>query len=273
MSGWPDFDPSAYDATVVARDGQPDPFTPVRTRRTFEEVLDQIVDRIRAGQLQEGDYLPSERALSAAMNVSRPTVRQALTSLERAGVIEVRPGPREGARVMTIWVPEELIRQEVRLRTDDIFELLEARRTLEPRLAQLASLRGTDADFAAMESSIAIMEDNAEDRLKVMQTDFAFHRAMWRAAGNTTLENLMRILFRRLEVATDMILRTENDLSRAIELHTSTLAALKRGNATEIEVVMDEHLGWLEEFCETVLDRPRIREVPDFLLSRRAASG
>jgi GntR family transcriptional regulator, transcriptional repressor for pyruvate dehydrogenase complex len=249
-----------------------DLFTPVKTRRTSEAVLDQIVDRIRAGQLNEGDFLPSERAIARALNVSRPTVRQALATLVDLGVLDVRSGPGGGAMVKSMWIPETLVRHQLQLKTDEIFEVLEARRTLEPRLAQLASLRGTDEHFAKMERSVRLMQANASERAKLLQADFAFHRCMWQAAGNPTLENLMRILFRRLEIARDMILRTEHDLSHAIEIHADTLAALRRGVYEEIEDVMDEHLGWLEEFCERVLERPRIRRVPAFLLPRRAAS-
>lgn len=241
-------------------------------RRISEEVLDQIVDRIRAGQLHEGEFLPSERALATALNVSRPTVRQALAVLVDVEVLEVRSGPGGGTLLKSMWIPDILVRHQLQLRTDEIFEVLEARRTLEPRLAQLASLRGTDEHFAKMERSVRLMQANAAERAKLMQADFAFHRCMWQAAGNPTLENLMRILLRRLEIARDMILRTEDDLSHAIEIHADTLAALRRGDYEEIEDVMDAHLGWLEEFCERVLERPRIRRVPGFLLPRRKAS-
>ena len=50
-------------------------------------------ERIRLGELGEGDRLPSERELAAAMQISRPTVREAVRVLADAGVLSVRPGP------------------------------------------------------------------------------------------------------------------------------------------------------------------------------------
>ena len=51
-------------------------FTPVQTRRTFEEAVEQIAEKIKLGELRVGDRLPSERALAA-----------------RAGSVRHLPGP------------------------------------------------------------------------------------------------------------------------------------------------------------------------------------
>ena len=51
-------------------------FSPVRTRKSFEEAVEQIADAVRAGDLRQGDRLPSERALAAALEISRPTLRE-----------------------------------------------------------------------------------------------------------------------------------------------------------------------------------------------------
>ena len=53
-------------------------FTPVQTRRTFEEAADQIAEKVRTGELRTGDRLPGERSLAAQMEISRPTLREAV---------------------------------------------------------------------------------------------------------------------------------------------------------------------------------------------------
>ena len=53
-------------------------FNPVRTRRTFEEAAEQIADKVRAGELRVGDKLPAERDLALQMEISRPTLREAV---------------------------------------------------------------------------------------------------------------------------------------------------------------------------------------------------
>jgi GntR family transcriptional regulator, transcriptional repressor for pyruvate dehydrogenase complex len=240
-------------------------FAPVRTRRTFENVIEQIVDSIRSGGLREGDLLPPERELAAKLEVSRPTVREAIKALADAGVVEVRPGPRGGTTVISMWIPDGLVRERVELRADEIFEVLEARRALEPRIAQLAAVRATDVHFEAMHESIELQWRHQADSRKVIQTDLLFHHLMWQAAGNPTLEGLLKSLYRRLEVARDMAVRTEIDSRAAIEINERTLTALMRDDEDEVERVMDEHMSYLERICEDALGRKRIRLLPSFL--------
>ena len=183
-------------------------FQPVRTRRTVENVVAQIVEHIKDGELDTGDALPGERQLATQMEVSRRTIRQAIGVLAEAGVLSVLPGPAGGIRVQSIWLPAQFAEQGVPLSPDGVIEVLEARRTIEPRVAQLAALRATDADFAAMRGAIELQRAVADDREKLNQANTLFHRAMWRSARNASLDAAMRLIWDSLEVALDMTSRT-----------------------------------------------------------------
>ena len=123
---------------------------------------------------------------------------------------------------------------------------------LEPRVAQLAAVRATEDDFAALQRSIDAMRalvDGGpalahEDRF--LQLDVQFHLALARAAGNATVESLMRVLFRQLEIARDMAMHLPLVPEWTIGIHERTLAALRSGDLDEVEAVMDEHVGQLE---------------------------
>jgi GntR family transcriptional repressor for pyruvate dehydrogenase complex len=236
-------------------------FTPVQTRRTFEEAADQIAEKVRTGELRTGDRLPGERSLAAQMEISRPTLREAVKVLVEAGVLEVRRGPGGGMYVATDVVPTDLVRHSASLRLAEIAAVLEARRMLEPRVAQLAAERATEEDFEAMERSIEAMRrivdggwhQRHEDRF--LQLDVQFHLALARAAGNATVETLMRILLRQLEIARDMAMHVPLIPEWTIGIHERTLAALRSGEPEEVEAVMDEHLGQLERTYEGEPDR------------------
>jgi GntR family transcriptional repressor for pyruvate dehydrogenase complex len=236
-------------------------FTPVQTRRTFEEAADQIAEKVRTGELRPGNRLPGERSLAAQMEISRPTLREAVKVLVDAGVLEVRRGPGGGMYVATDVVPTDLVRHSASLRLAEIAAVLEARRILEPRVAQLAAERATDEDFEAMERSIEAMRrivaggwhQRHEDRF--LQLDVQFHLALARAAGNPTVETLMRILLRQLEIARDMAMHVPLIPEWTIGIHERTLAALRSGEPDEVESVMDEHLGQLERTYEGEPDR------------------
>jgi GntR family transcriptional regulator, transcriptional repressor for pyruvate dehydrogenase complex len=236
-------------------------FTPVQTRRTFEEAADQIAEKVRTGELRTGDRLPGERSLATQMEISRPTLREAVKVLVDAGVLEVRRGPGGGMYVATDVVPTELVRHSASLRLAEIAAVLEARRLLEPRVAQLAAERATDEDFAALERSIEAMRviveggwhPRHEDRF--LQLDVQFHLALARAAGNPTVETLMRMLFRQLEIARDMAMHVPLVPEWTIGIHERTLGAVRSGDPDEVAAVMDEHLGQLERTYEGEPDR------------------
>lgn len=241
-------------------------FRPVTTRRAVEDVLGQFIELIRSGQLREGDELPGERVVAGTMEVSRPTVRLAVAALVDAGIAEISKGRTGGIRIKSIWIPEALLGSVVdELRADETFHLLEARRAIEPRVAQLAALRGDDAAFRAMRESIERQAANGDDRGRSVQAEVMYHRLMWQAAGNPTLEEMLRLLFERLQVVMDMAHRTTPDRGRAVEIHEDTLAALISGDPARVETAMDEHMAYLERIAEDVYGRKRIREVPSFL--------
>jgi GntR family transcriptional repressor for pyruvate dehydrogenase complex len=245
-------------------------FQPVRTRSVAGDVVGQILDRIKSGELKVGDVLPGERVLAAQMDVSRPTVSAAMGRLAEAGVLKSRPGRQGNAEIISIWIPEGLLDTVGvvgELEADDIFRVLEARKTLEPRVAQLAAFRATDDDYLQLQESIDLLAAHAGDITRAAQAEQLFHRTMWRAARNSSLQTMMIGLERELGPIHDMMLRTPEDYSAGIELHEATLAALKRGDPAEIEEEMYRHLGHFESIVADVLERTPHRKIPAFLLA------
>jgi len=73
------------------------------------------------------------------MRISRPTLREAVKVLTKAGVVEVRPGSAGGIFVLTDCVPIAFIQAEQNIRLAEIGADLEARRVLEPSVAKFAA--------------------------------------------------------------------------------------------------------------------------------------
>jgi len=245
-------------------------FSPVRTRSVASDVVGQIVERLRSGELKVGDVLPGERVLAAQMDVSRPTVGGAMARLADAGILRRRPGRQGNAEIISIWVPDQLIERAAavgELEADDIFRVLEARKALEPRIAQLAAFRATDEDFAELQGSIDLLAAHSDDISWCEQAELLFHRIMWRTARNSSLQAMMLGLETELAPIHDMMLRTPEDYAAGIELHTATLSALKRGDPAEIENEMYRHLGHFEGIVADVLQRTPHRRTPPFLLA------
>lgn len=244
-------------------------FTAVRTRRTFEEALEQIAERIRHGELSLGDQLPSERLLAAQMQISRPTVREALKVLADSGVLEVKPGSKGGAFVASDYIPRDVLQRRTDLRVAEIGGVLEARRLLEPQVAMLAAMHAREPDFEAMARTIDQQRRCAADQEgflrredRFLQLDLQFHLAMARATGNSTIVALMRSLVRRLEIARDMAVHEAATVDWVLDIHERTLAAIRKGDPERIYAVMDEHLAQLEDTWRRESGRARLRELP-----------
>jgi DNA-binding FadR family transcriptional regulator len=254
--------------TAAGLDGA---FQPVSTRRTFEEAVEQIADKVKSGELHVGDRLPPERELAARMRISRPTLREAVKALAEAGVLEVRRGQSGGIFVASELVPRELVKTTLQMRLSEVAGVLEARRLLEPRVAQLAAVHSGEDDFAAMEATIdrqrelAAQPDFLPHEDLFLQLDMKFHLALARATRNTTIVALMRTLLRQLEIARDMAMHAPLVPDWTIDIHSRTLAAVRAADFEQIDVVMDEHLAQLEQIWERETGRGLVRPLPDFL--------
>jgi GntR family transcriptional regulator, transcriptional repressor for pyruvate dehydrogenase complex len=242
-------------------------FPPLETRGTVTQVVERIVEPIRLGQLRFGDRLPSERTLAQQLGVSRETVRKAVRMLVEAGVLEVTSGrgSLSGIHVRSDLIPPELLHGPARVPIGEISGVLEARRVIEPRVAQLAGLLATEDDFAAMQEIIDAQHELAGDPQRVRDLDPPFHLAIARATHNATIVALIQTLFQRLEVAKRFSIEP-GEAPRAIEIHERTLAALMSRNLDAIEITMDDHLSILEHAWERESGRALPRRVPAFLL-------
>lgn len=229
-----------------------DALHPVRARSVVDDVALQLLELVRSGVLREGDRLPAERELAERMQVARASVRAAVAGLQDAGVLRTGAG-RRGTTVVSSWVPDD-VHAAGAPDADRFRALLEARRVLEPALAQLAAAR---ADHAGLQRLAEATEQQraAPDRPHAVQAEGRFHRLMWRLAGNPPLERAMRDVYLELEAVLDMAMRTDEDTARSLTVHERTLAALQDGDPALVAAAMDEHLALMEDIYASVTGR------------------
>ena len=91
------------------------------------------------------------------MEVSRPTLREAIRLLAEAGVVEVRPGAAGGTFVVSNSIPATLMAR-TELRINEVPAVLQARRLFEPEVARLAARVATELDLATLEGVVREQE-------------------------------------------------------------------------------------------------------------------
>src|SRR3954470_10882631 len=142
-----------------------------KVRRSFDDVLEQLREAILSGRIRPGERLPNERELCERFGVGRPTLREALRSLEAVGLIEVRPGKAGGSYAVT---PSEAtvgaaLAALVGLRGASLENLAESRVDFESENAAWAARRATAADIAELEAIVAEATAAADDAGRVVE--------------------------------------------------------------------------------------------------------
>lgn len=189
-------EPSATERQAM-NDSKLEGFRPVR-RRSFEEVVAQIREQIEQGTLREGDRLPPERTLAERLGVGRNTVREALRSLEYAGLLVQKPGVAGGAYIANGGV--DVIRSAfdglMSLGTITAPDLIEARIAIGREVARLACERYDDDDLAAIIDNVEHTRQAAEagDLRARVRHSLGFHRLLATATRNPVMLILTRVL-------------------------------------------------------------------------------
>ncbi len=214
--------------------------------RTFETVIERIIEAIDAQGLGEGDRLPNEREMTRLLEVSRPTLRQALRILEISGVISIKAGQSGGVFVASAMIPVDILGRNIELEVHHAAELIATRRLLEPLVYHLAAENASDEELDRIASSIAVMEAHIADPKMIQQADRMFHRRIAHAAGNQILQRAMAGIYRELSPLRAALSYEESDGRHMIDVHTRQLDAIRVRDHDLLEAVLQESFPDLE---------------------------
>lgn len=228
---------------------------PIRTTKTFEAAIRNIVEGIERSGLTAGDRVPNETELAAQLGISRPTLRQALRVLQHAGLLQVRAGKGGGIFVCSEVIPAVAISRSVALEEEAVIDVLRARRVLEGSITFVTMQFGTPEDFTAIERTVELLGENLGDRSSVMEIDAMFHRAVIRACHNHALQSAMGEIGPQMAPIRDTYKGGRSDDIRTFEIHTRQLEAMRNGESQELALVIHEHFSMLEREFATAIDR------------------
>jgi len=174
--------------------------TPLRSAHLYEQIVERIKTEIAQGRLLPGARLPSERDLAQALQVSRPSVREAVAALQNAEILETRPG---AGSFISERAPE-LVLHEVAAGMIDASPraLLEVREILEPEIAAKAAEHG--AEDPVVERLLDEMDtiadfDDPDERRRWSDADRAFHRQLAAMTANPIIEEFAEQVQRMMD--------------------------------------------------------------------------
>lgn len=203
------------------------PLAPQRAAR----IATQLVELIDLQKLNPGDRLPPERQLADLLEISRPSLREALHILQAQGLVQIKHG--QGTFVQEPIVAQEL-RASMMTKTHGLNELFDAREVLEVPASKWAAEKATKEDIRLLRTTLNQIETLTAshpidfDQLQLL--DAKFHLTIVGVAGNRFINQTLNVLqdVMRMSMETTLRLPGRSEISRSE--HSEILTAIENGD-------------------------------------------
>jgi GntR family transcriptional regulator, transcriptional repressor for pyruvate dehydrogenase complex len=228
-------------------------FTPVKSQRLYEQIVDQIIDLIQQQEFSPGSQLPPERDLAQQLQVSRASLREALTALQMMGLVETRSGQgtfvSDGAASAFLrFDPSWLYEGE-----ESPFAILQARKVVEPPIAAFATRHCSEDDLDRVRGIQGLVDAEKLDRQVFSEGDRKFHLTIAEISGNPVLATMMSIVYELMGQKLWLSLRdaTLSSMERVQEYadqHWAIYKAIESRDPDGAYNAMKVHLETVEQF-------------------------
>ncbi len=239
----------------AATPAAPVSFEPIQSRRAFEEICERIRRQLAIGVLKPGDKLPAERDLARQLGVSRNVLREALRSLEMAGVLKLQKGVKGGAFIQQGDTSRmnDVMSDMLSLGTISVRELSAARLHVLGLVVQLACANAGQKDFEALDANIkrtdlATREGRLLDRVECSRE---FYKVLAAATGNKVIAMItdsvteIHMRFVYAKVASSGVA-----MPKLVERRDKFLAALRARDVAVATRLMRTHLQSIQTMLE-----------------------
>jgi DNA-binding GntR family transcriptional regulator len=193
-----------------------------------EQALDVLRNAVTSGEIRPGTHLV-ETELSAALSISRGTLREALRQLEQEGLIE--PSERGRLRVRTLSAAE-------------IEQMFQVRSALEGlAAASLCRLKNRKTVVRKLQTALSALAAATGSINDMVEIDLDFHRTMCTLTGNTALVRSWEGIAGSIRMSI-MFAGTERALTNmSVPRHQLLVDAVAAGNPDAARTAVEEHMS------------------------------
>ena len=227
--------------------------SPIKPKRISDQVFDQLREFILRGKLDPGERIMSERELAAAFDVSRTSVREAISRLTIIGLLEQRQG-RGTFVCLPAFEEKNALAAVMKGRNVSIEDLLEVRIGLECNATYLAAERASEKDIYLMEQSIKTLEKSTEEGIMNAEADVSFHMAIAYATRNSVHIQIMRDLYDYLSIGIKEnqyhLLEDSNEMTEIVKQHAQIADLIKKRDPEHAFRAMFNHLRFVLDFVK-----------------------
>ena len=212
-----------------------------------EDIVSKLLALLKEKKLQPGDRLPPERELAERLQVSRPSLREALRALSIMHVVEIRQG--SGTYISSLE-PKRLVEHldfVFALSVATYLSLFEARKVVEVGICGLAAQRITDEEIARLESCLEKSLSGVTEPERYFQADVELHEIITEAAASPILSRIMAGISQLSLASRKRTVVLPGIANQVIEDHRAIIQALKQRDPEAARQAMYQHLTHVEQ--------------------------
>jgi GntR family transcriptional repressor for pyruvate dehydrogenase complex len=227
------------------------PFEPVQPEKLALSVVRQIELLILRGILRPGERLPSERDLSERLQVSRPSLREAVAELQARGLLATRASAG-------IYVSQDLastfppaLARLFASHDEALFDYIDFRRDMEGLAVERAALHGSDTDLRVVDAVFRKMEAAHSKRSPEEEAglDAEFHMAIIEASHNVIMLHMMRSMFGLLREGVfynrQVMFKQRTTRGALLDQHRAINTALQARDAPGARAAIEAHMDYV----------------------------
>ncbi|HET8728354.1 MAG TPA: FCD domain-containing protein [Alphaproteobacteria bacterium] len=219
-----------------------DGIKPISRRHVSAEVARQIQQLIASRNLREGDRLPTERELAAALEVGRGAVREGLKFLAGLEIVDIR----QGSGIFVKKAQQLVLLDASHLDSEERRQLLEqattARAMIDCAATELAARKASPEDLAALRAYL-VEADKDPVRTKLAHAiDLNFETMIGRMTGNPYIVALQGEAHRYFRSAWESAGLMPRPATERSNQHWEILSALEEQDALKARLLMERHL-------------------------------
>jgi GntR family transcriptional regulator, transcriptional repressor for pyruvate dehydrogenase complex len=227
-------------------------FKAIKQEKISLKIVNQIKSLIAEGKLRPGDVLPPERELIGILNVSRPSLREALTSLVGMGFLEITQSNRTMVKSLASGRILDPLDNLLKDGIISALELIEVRKAIETWNAYHAAQRAAPEDIAHLEKNLESMGrvikrkgSSLEKENLLEKEDANFHLAISEATHNKIQTHLMFTIY---DILKKFIRKYYENINYTdiYNQHANIVKAIKKKDSDLARVRTLEHLDYVE---------------------------
>lgn len=227
------------------------PFQKVETEKLPDIIARQVEGLILQGILRPGERLPAERELAGMLGVSRPSLRDALAAMQKAGLLETRASAGVFVTDVLGSAFSPALMRLIAANERAPFDFLEFRKDLEGLAAERAATKASDTDLALIDTTFQRMEmaHGSRSAEREAALHVAFHMAIVEASHNIIALHMMRSMYELLREAALIpharVFQGHRIRDKMLAQHRAINRALQSRNGPRARNKVAEHLDFV----------------------------